>query len=297
MRALLLFALPLLLANTAGDPSIPPTIKAMLDAAIQSGNDGEVATIVKYARAADPASGDLVAKIAGDWRSDRQKKAQRKIREADFFDLVKGHAELGGYVSTGNTENVGLTGAIELRREAIEWRHKLRLQADYQESLGVVTRERYVASYEPNWKFDDRAYLYGAAQYESDRFSGFSDRISLSSGVGYSAIKSSDVKLDLELGPAFRHTRFVDSTIESNLATRGSLDFGWKLSRGVSITQNASAYVQDANSTVSSKSALLARLIGPLSAQFSYSLQYESTPPVGRKTTDTTSRAALVVDF
>ncbi|WP_404339151.1 YdiY family protein [Sphingomonas sp. MMS12-HWE2-04] len=297
MRVLPLFALPLLLANTAGDPTIPPTIKAMLDAAIQSGNEGEVSTIVKYARAADPASGDMVAKIASDWRSDRQKKAQRKIREASFFDLVKGHAELGGYVSSGNTENVGLTGAIELRREAIEWRHKLRLQADYQESLGVVTRERYVAAYEPNWKFDDRAYLYGAAQYESDRFSGFSDRISLSSGVGYSAIKTADLKLDLELGPAFRHTRFVDSTIESNLATRGSLDFGWKLSRGVSITQNASAYVQDANSTVSSKSALLARLIGPLSAQFSYSLQYESTPPVGRKTTDTTSRAALVVDF
>ena len=42
---------------------------------------------------------------------------------------------------------------------------------------------------------------------------------------------------------------------------------------------------------------LLARLMGPLSAQFSYSLQYESMPPANRKTTDTISRAALVVDF
>jgi putative salt-induced outer membrane protein len=297
MRALLL-ALPLLLANTAAeDPVIPPTIKSMLDAAMQSGSEGDVAVIVKYARTADPASADLVVKTATDWRNERLAKANRQLREADFFDLVKGRAELGGYVSTGNTDNVGLTAAVEVKREGLEWRHKLRLQADYQESLGLVTRERYLAAYEPNWKFDDRAYMYGAAQYESDRFSGFYDRLSLSSGAGYSAIKSPAVKLDLELGPAYRLTRFIDETKESNLAARGSVDFGWKLSRSISVTQNASAYLQQANSTVSSRSALLAKLFGPLSAQFSYTLQYESTPPIGRETTDTTSRAALVVDF
>ncbi|NIJ18443.1 putative salt-induced outer membrane protein [Sphingomonas naasensis] len=297
MRALLL-ALPLLLANTAAeDPPIPPTIKTMLDAAIASGSEGDVAVIVKYAKAADPASADRVVKIASDWRNDRIAKANRRIREADFFDLVKGRAELGAYASTGNTQNIGLTAGVELRREALEWRHKLRLQADYQESLSVVTRERYLAAYEPNWKFDDRAYMYGAAQYESDRFSGFYDRVSLSTGAGYSAIKSPAVKLDVELGPAYRLTRFIDDKRESNLAARGSLDFGWKLSPGISVTQNASAYLQDANSTVSSRSALLAKLFGPFSAQFSYTLQYESTPPIGRETTDTTSRAALVVDF
>jgi putative salt-induced outer membrane protein len=295
MRALLL-ALPLLLAN-AEEPTIPAPIKTMLDAAMASGNEGEVATIVKYAKAADPASADLVMKLASDWRNDRLAKAQRHLQEADFLDLVKGHAELGGYITTGNTENIGVTAGVELRREGIEWRHKLRLQADYQKSLDVVTRERYLAAYEPNWKFDDRAYLYGAAQYESDRFSGFYDRVSLSSGAGYSAIKSPAVKLDLEIGPAFRYTHFTDATTEKNVAARGSVDFNWKLSPGISLTQNASAYVQAANSTVSSKSALLTKLIGPLSAQFSYQMQYESMPPLGSKTTDTISRAALVVDF
>ena len=105
------------------------------------------------------------------------------------------------------------------------------------------------------------------------------------------------MKLDVELGPAFRQTDFIDQTSESNVAARGSLDFGWKVSRGISVTQTASAYVEQSNSTVATKSALLTKLIGPLSAQFSYSVQFESMPPIGRKTTDTTSRAALVVDF
>lgn len=297
MRALLL-AVPLLLAN-ADDPStIPAPIRAMLDAAMASGSEGDVSTIVKYAKTAAPDSAEVIARLAGDWRAERRKANERKLREAGFLELVKGRAELGAYLTTGNSRNVGLSGTLELRREALEWRHKLRLQADYQESLGIVTRERYLAAYEPNWKFDERAYVYGAAQYESDRFLGFHDRFSVSTGAGYSAVKRQNMKLDLELGPAFRHTRFTDASIEDHFAARGSVDFDWKLSRGITVRQNASAYLQDAdNSTVSSKSALLARLIGPLSAQLSYTVQYESMPPAGRETTDTTSRAALVVDF
>lgn len=301
MRALLPIAsmllVPLLLAN-AGDPqTIPAPVKAMLDAAMASGNEGDVATIVKYARTAAPESADTIAKLAADWRTQRRLASQQKIREAGFFDLIKGRAELGAYATTGNSENVGVTASLELRREAIEWRHKLRLQADYQKSLGVVTREHYLAAYEPNWKFDERAYMYGAAQFESDRLLGYTTRYSVSTGAGYSALKTPALRLDLELGPAFRHTRFTDATIESNVAARGSLDFDWKMAKGVSLHQNASAYLQSANSTVSSKSALQARVIGPLSAQLSYTLQYESMPPAGRQSTDTTSRAALVVDF
>jgi len=297
MRVLLL-ALPLLLANANDDPTaIPAPLKAMLDAAMASGNEGEVATIVKYAKTAAPESAETITKIAADWRSDRRRAAERKVREADFLDLVKGRAELGAYVTTGNSNNVGLTASLELRREAIEWRHKIRAQADFQKSLGVVTRERYLAAYEPNWKFDERAYMYGAAQFESDRLLGFYERYSLSTGAGYSALKKPGLRLDLELGPAFRHTRFTDANIESNVAARGSMDFDWKMTPGITLRQNASAYLQSANSTVTSKSALLARLIGPLSAQLSYTLQYESMPPAGRRTTDTTSKAALVVDF
>jgi putative salt-induced outer membrane protein len=296
MRALLL-AFPLLLANAEDPETIPAPIKAMLDAAMASGNEGDVATVVKYAKAASPESAALISRTADDWRADRRRKREQSIREAGLFDLIKGRAELGAYVTQGTSNNIGLTAMLELRREALEWRHKIRMQADYQESIGVVTRERYLAAYEPNWKFDDRAYMYGAAQFESDRILGYGGRFSVSAGAGYSAFKRPGLKLDLEVGPAYRHTIFTDGHVESNPGVRGSVDFEWKPVTGITLRQNASAYVQDANSTVTSKSALLARLIGPLSAQLSYTMQYESEPPAGRVQTDTVSRAALVVDF
>lgn len=291
-----LLAAPLLLANAEPAP-IPEPLKAMLDAAMKSGNEAEVATISKYARAADPASADAIAASVETWAKDRAAKRDATLRDAGAFDLWHGRAELGGYLTTGNTQDAGVSGSIDLSRETIRWRHKLNLAADYKRSAGVVSREHYLAAYEPNFKFSPRGYVYGAAQYESDRFLGYTSRYSASVGAGYSAIKQPGMKLDLEVGPAYRDTAFTDRTTESSIAARGSLDFDWKLTGAISFSQAASAYMQHYNSTVSSTTALSAKLIGPLAGKISYAVQYESMPPIGRVGTDTTSRASLVYSF
>ena len=276
---------------------IPPAIKAMLDAAIESGNDAEVSTIVKYARVADPASGDAVLALAQKWRADRAAARDETIRAAGMFDLWTGRAQLGGYRTSGNSDTLGLTAVLDATREGLSWRHKFHAQADYTENQGVTTREHYLASYEPNYKIDDRLYIYGAGQYESDRFLGYRDRVSASLGAGYSAIKTPAIKLDVELGPAYRHTYFTDGTAQDSPAARGTVDFSWKLLPGLTVSQTGSAYAQRYNSTVSGTTAVNAKLIGPLSAQLSYYVQYESEPPAGSVSTDTTSRASLVYAF
>ena len=295
----LLAATPVLDAPMPDDSAvpIPAAIQNMLDAALASGNDGEVSTIVKYARLADPASADAVLKIANKWRADRAAARNETIREAGVFDLWSGSAQVGGYLTTGNSETAGLSGVIDVTREGLNWRHKFHAQADYQSNQDVTTREHYLASYEPNFKIDDRLYIYGAAQYEADKFLGYYNRYSGSVGAGYSVIKRPKMKLDIELGPAYRHTSFTDGTEQDSPAARGSLDFNWKLLPGLTVSQTAAAYAQRFNSTLSGTTAVNAKLIGPLSAQLSYYVQYESEPPVGSESTDTTSRASLVYSF
>lgn len=284
-------------AEDTAPPEVPAPIQAMLDAAMRAGDEAAVNAIAKYAKVGDKPSAEIVQKAAGNWRDERREAAQRRLREARFLDLVKGRAELGGFINTGNSETVGLTGVVDVKRDGFLWRQKLRLQADYQENLGRTTQERYIAAYDLNYKVEDRAYIYGAAMFESDRFAGFNQRYSLSAGAGYTAINNGPMRLDVELGPAFRHTVLTNDTIESQLAARGKLEFDWKLSRSITFNQVAAAYVQNANSTITGKTALRAKLFGPFSAQMSYAVNYESMPPLGRKTTDTTSRASLLVDF
>ncbi|WP_010408514.1 DUF481 domain-containing protein [Sphingomonas echinoides] len=311
MLAMLIFAAPVLLGNADPAPPaqtipaatppapapIPPAVKAMLDAAIASNNDGEIVTVAKYARTAAPEAAKAIDAQVAAWKAAQEASKRERIEDAGIFDLWHGKAELGGYLTTGNTRDVGVSGAIALTRESVRWRHKVNLAADYKESGGLISREHFLAAYEPNFKFSPRAYVYGATQFESDRFLGYYDRYSASLGAGYSALRGGGLKLDLELGPAYRKTDFTDSTKENSVAARGSVDFAWKLSKAINFTQVASAYVQKINSTVSSTTALNAKLIGPLAAQLSYAVQYESTPPVGRVGTDTTSRAALVYSF
>lgn len=307
MRSVILPIATLLLLGNAADPvtsnatsdiaQIPPPVKAMLDAAMKSGNDSEVAVVEKYARNASPDNALAITQLTAKWRADRRAAADRQLQSADFLALIKGRVELGGFVSTGNTDNIGLTANIAVSRDGYRWRQKLNLLAEYQESAGIVSREHYLAAYEPNYKIDDRAYIYGAAQFESDKYLGYFERYSSSVGAGYSVVKTSAIGLDLELGPAYRYTRFTDHTIESNIAARGSAHFGWSLAPGVRLTQDAAAYVQSANSTLTGRTALGAKLFGPVSAQLSYDVSYESKPPVGRVNSDTTSRASVVYSF
>jgi putative salt-induced outer membrane protein len=284
-------------AQVSKGAPIPPNIQDMLDAAIASGNDSEVSVVAKYAVKAAPQSAKTINDTVTAWRDAQTKAREARVEAADFLDLWSGKASLGGWMTTGNSRNVGLSAVVDLDREGLQWRHKLHLQADYQESLHITTREHYLASYEPNYKVDDRSYIYGNLQYESDRFLGYYSRYSGSVGAGYSVIKKPTMRLDLELGPAYRYTSFTDDTLENNIATRGSVDFTWKLTPAITVTQEADAYFERYNSTVTGTTALNAKLFGPLSAQFSYNVQYESMPPAGNLSTDTTSRAALVYTF
>lgn len=294
-RLLLLLA-PLVIGNT--DPAtIPPPIKAMLDAAIATGNDAEIATVVKYARIADPASGDAAQALAAAWAGDRAREHTEVLQQASFLDLWTGKVELGGYITTGNSDTAGATGIAQATREGLKWRHKFYVQADYAESLGVATRRHLLAQWQPNYKIDDRSYVYGATVFESDPFLGYHERYSLSAGAGYGLVKEPAVTLSLELGPAYRHTRFIDQRVEESVAGRGSLDFDWKISPQITFTQDASGYLEKFNSSLSSTSALSAKVLGPLAASVSYAVQYESQPPEGRKTTDTVGRASLVYSF
>lgn len=298
---MLAVAAPLLLANVAPQKSesvaIPPQIKSMLDAAMAAGNETEVATIVKYASSTAPECAPALAQVAADWKAKRTAEKTAKLEDAGLFDLWSGRAELSGFVSTGNSESEGLSASLALTRSGLDWRQKLKFQADYQRNLGVTSREHFLADYEPNYKIDDRSYVYGSALYESDRFLGFTSRYSLSTGAGYSALKSDRIKLDLELGPAYRSTNFTPESSERSIAARGSVDFSWKLSHGIQLTQNASAYLERYNSTITGTTALSARVLGPLSAQFTYNVQYESAPTESRVSTDTVSRAGLIYSF
>jgi len=229
-----------------------------------------------------------------------------EIRSAGLFQNWSGKGELGGFRSTGNAQNLGLTASLSLSRQGINWRHKLTGRADYQESNGQITREQFFAAYEPNLTISDRMFVYALAQYERDRFQGFSSRYSVSGGLGYDLIVEDDVKLSVKAGPAWRRTEFVGGGSQSSLAALAALDFDWKIAESISLTQDANAvslnqsavaFVQAGSSSFTSDTGLVAKIADDFSVRMSYTIEHDTNPPTGSIKTDTLSRLTLIYDF
>ncbi|NBC88602.1 MAG: DUF481 domain-containing protein [Alphaproteobacteria bacterium] len=276
----------------------------MIDAAIDTGDEAKVRTVIELARATNPDDATEIDAILAAYETDLAAAAeadaaaeQERIRNAGLLDNWSGKGELGAFRSTGNASNTGITAGLSLVREGIRWRHKLSGRADYQETEGVVTREQFLAAYEPNWKITDRLYTFGLAQYERDRFQGFSARYSVSGGLGYDVLTGEGMTLSVKAGPAWRRTEFVGGGSRSDLAGLAALDFDWQLLDTVTFTQDASAFVQSGSSTFISDSGLVAKVAGDLSLRLSYTVEHDTDPPAGAVNTDTLSRVTIIYDF
>ncbi|MEE4337827.1 DUF481 domain-containing protein [Erythrobacter sp.] len=302
--ACLAFSLGTLALPAPAFADLPPPVRAMIDAAIDTGDEDKVRTIIELARATNPDESAEIDAILAAYETDLAAAAeaeaaaeQERIRNAGLFDNWSGKGELGGFRSTGNASNTGITAGLSLVREGINWRHNLSGRADYQETEGVVTREQFLAAYEPNWKINDRLYAYGLARYERDPFQGFAARYSVSGGLGYDVLSGEDMTLTVKAGPAWRRTELVDGSSSSSLAGLAELDFDWQLLDTLTFTQNASAFVQSGSSTFISDSGIVARVAGDFSLRLSYTVEHDTDPPAGAVKTDTLSRVTIIYDF
>ena len=293
---------------------LPEPVKVMLETAIKSGIDADVQSVAKIARKTNPDDVEeinaMVAKHTAA-RKELAEAARQKKLQAGFFENWKGQGEIGAFRTTGNSSNTGLSGGLRLDKDAEKWRLKFRAKADYQRSNGVTTREQFKASLEPEYKFDDRFYAYGLGMFERDQFQGFDARYTLSGGLGYSVIRNKDVTLSIKAGPAWRLTEFTDGGSDSSIAALLGIDFDWRISKNLKLSQDtgatvlaetdgftsANAIFSSGSNTFTATTALDAKLIGRLSARFAYTIEHETDPPDGRVKTDTQSRATLIYDF
>ncbi len=283
---------------------LPEPVRDMIDAAIATGDEEKARTVIEIARAANPQDAAEIDALLTMYETDlaeaqaaEERAERREIRNAGFFENWSGQGELGAFNSTGNAENTGITAAISLTREGIDWSHTLRGRADYQESNGVTTREQFLAAYEPNLRLSQHLFAYALALYERDRFQGFSARYAVSGGLGYDIFDREALSLSVQAGPAYRRTELVDGSSTSSVAGNASLDLDWQISPVIALTQDASAFVQSGSSTFISDTGLQADIADSLAVRLSYTLEHDTDPPQGAEKTDTLSRVTIIYDF
>ena len=108
-------ALVTLASPTVALADIPDPVRAMIEAAIETGDEEKVRTVIDLAKTTNPDDVAQLDALLASFESDlalakaaEEAAAQKEIRSAGFFDNWTGQGELGAFTSTGNAENTNI---------------------------------------------------------------------------------------------------------------------------------------------------------------------------------------------
>jgi putative salt-induced outer membrane protein len=176
----------------------------------------------------------------------RSRRPPERLASQRFWQGWGGEGQVGASQSSGIIlSSVGLSLGLALRKDALA--HSLRAQSDYQHTGGETTRQSS-SRWNRAGKITDRLQLFGSAQYERDRFAGFSS-ISLAAGL---AIARWPPRADA--GPEIRPRLAPEQLYQraphaSELTAMGELNAAWKISPTLVLSENATAPAGSGNTT------------------------------------------------
>jgi putative salt-induced outer membrane protein len=298
MRIFLALLAAWLVVGAPGIAAAEPLPKAVADIIDVVANDpAALKTVVAAAKKANPGStAEIDAHVAA---LTTRTEAAKTARMASLRPLEgwTGEVELGGFLSTGNTDENGIAAGVKFNKTTLRLRHLFEFTADYKRTDDVVTKEKYFGVYTVNYKLGERYYAWGRLSAERDQFAGFDARLSEGVGLGYRVIDAKDLKLDIEGGPALRQTDYTGGGRRRSVAARLAQRLAWQISEDVRITQSAATFLESGNSTFVASAGVTTKLGSAISARASFDLRHDQNPPNDRQKTDTTSRITLDYDF
>jgi putative salt-induced outer membrane protein len=227
---------------------------------------------------------------------DEQRKAQ--VERSGFLEGLRGEVAAGGYASTGNTEEWGVSGTAAIRRQGKTWIHSLDLLADIKSEDHERVTDRLAASYLLRRNFTGSDWFAVAGlRYERDEFAGFSRRFGQFVGVGYQLVNNERLKWDVMAGPGFRQTRFVDAPNESQFGVYARSTFAWQVTDTLKFGEEISSAIGKGNDSYVSTTSLTTDIYGDFALRLSFVGEVETNPPPDRRKVDTYTRGTIVYTF
>lgn len=212
----------------------------------------------------------------------------------------KGEVEIGGVATSGNTNTKSLKTKLRAVNEMVKWRHSFKADSYYSESSDGSgdDAQRLAASVNTAYKISGRDHAFAEAGYENDRFSGYKYRVHEAVGLGRAMVKTERVLLSLEAGPGGRHSLLEDGSREDEAVFLAGLDFKWRIGESSELSEELSSVAGSEGTVVESSTAFKTNISGSsLSLKLSLDTRWNSSPPVDKKETDTTTSVTLVYDF
>lgn len=218
-----------------------------------------------------------------------------------------GNISIGATSTHGNTRTDTVTASASLSKRTEK--DRTQLWADYAKGKQedpdtgekVTTEDWWRTRAKYDYFFTEKFYGYLDGRYEKDRIAELDRRVIVGAGGGYQWIESDDMNFSTEAGLASRYEKF-DNETESSSET--SLQLGYhfdkKLVDNVKFINDLTYYPsleQFSDYYLTSTAELRAYFTQSMFTNFKVIFNYDSTPAIGKGSTDTKYILGVGVSF
>ncbi|KGJ89253.1 DUF481 domain-containing protein [Thalassotalea sp. ND16A] len=213
--------------------------------------------------------------------------------------IWSGDVEFGYTNLSGNTEESTTVGKFNLLRESAPWKFAAHVEGLASEKDEERTAEKYSAFTRLEYNFTAKNYVFGRVSYEEDKFNGYENQYTATSGLGWNVYDLDTFDWDLEGGVGYRAGKLEDPLLEDEEETivRLSTLVDWKFSETGTFTQLLSTEIGDENTISYSKTAIKVQVIGQVSLKLSYNIKYTEEVPDGTEHADKETVVSVTYSF
>lgn len=208
-----------------------------------------------------------------------------------------GKGDVGASIATGNSENQAASANLELKNRVDQWQHTIGLAGNYGNDGNTTTAQRWEVRGQTQYDFAPRAYAFGAARYEDDRFSQFDYQATLAGGLGYKIIDSEKTKFWVQGGPGYRYAEIQETgETEDGLIFRGDVGFEHQLTATTKVVDRLLVEAGSDNTYVQNDLGLEVSITGALGLRVAYQVRHNTDVDPGVEKTDTLTTVGLLYE-
>jgi putative salt-induced outer membrane protein len=208
-----------------------------------------------------------------------------------------GKGDVGASFATGNSENQAASANLELKNKQDKWQHTLGFAGNYGSDGDGTTAQRWELRGQTQYDLTERAYGFGAARYEDDRFSQYDYQASLAGGLGYKIIDTERTKFWVQGGPGYRYAEIRDTgESEDGIIFRGDIGFEHQLTDTTKFVDRFLVETGSDNTYMQNDLGLEVTITGALGLRVGYQVRHNTDVQPGIENTDTLPTVGLLYE-
>jgi putative salt-induced outer membrane protein len=213
-----------------------------------------------------------------------------------------GKGEAGLAIATGNSDSKQINAKVAVGRKFESWEHSFGFGALYVRSDDETTARRWETFGQTRYVFrDEKAFWFGGARYEEDRFSGFEYQAVVTTGLGNKFFDREDTKLSGQVGLGYKTSEILPSleaprhTDHAFVGTAG-LEFMHRLTETTTLTNKFNVEATSGNNFLQNEVGIAVKMTTRMALSLGYAVRHNTDPPTGFRKTDTLSTVNLVYE-